>query len=205
MGTLEAASKTRYVKIVKDGPSKKVEMITAGLTFIVSTLLIVFAIYPTFQTVENIDREIREKKSVSVALKNKLEALTSLDTQYSEYREIFEDFTLIYPTSENFSLILANMDALVTKNGFVLKSIGFNENKSKSYESNIKTLSPYSVKLSVTGSKGNLINLLKSLEQMPMYPIVESVSFSTKTDVDGNLSFSINMRVYGIDNINFYD
>ena len=123
MGTLGTSKKLDYVKIVKDGPSKQAEMISAGLTFIVATLLIVFAIVPTIQTVVDINDEIKEKERVSKALEDKLSALKSLDTQYGQFKDTFNDFTLIYPTSKNFSLLLANMDALVTKNAFLLNSI----------------------------------------------------------------------------------
>lgn len=205
MGTLESITKTKYVKIVKEGPSKKAEMIFTGLTFVVSTLLIVFAIVPTIRMVTDINKEIKQKQQVSSALKNKLESLTSLDSQYAEYRETFDDFSLIYPTSRNFSLLLANMDALVTRNGFSLNSISFSEYRSKDFSSAAKILRPASVRMTVSGDKVNLINLLKSLEEMPMYPVVESVSFSTKSTGGEALNFSISLRVYQVDNINFYD
>ena len=205
MGTLGASRKLDYVKIVKEGPSKKAEMISTGLTFIVATLLIVFAIVPTIQTVTDISKEIKKKEQVSEALKNKLAALTSLDGQYNEYKETFDDFTLIFPTSKNFSLLLANMDALVTRNGFSLSSISFSEYGGKNYSIATKTLKPYSVRMLVKGEKTYLMNLLKSLEEMPMYPVVENLSYSTKTDEDGNTSYSILIRVYHVDNMNFYE
>ncbi|MDY0097459.1 MAG: hypothetical protein RBS01_03870 [Candidatus Dojkabacteria bacterium] len=205
MGTLGASRKLDYVKIVKDGPSKKAEMISTGLTFIVATLLIVFAVVPTIQTVTDINREIKKKEQVSEALKAKLEALTSLDGQYNEYKETFDDFTLIFPTSMNFSLLLANMDALVTKNGFSLSSISFSEYGGKNYSLSTKTLDPYSVRMTVKGEKTYLMNLLKSLEEMPMYPVIESLSYNTKTDQNGDTSYSILLRVYHVDNMNFYE
>ncbi len=205
MGTLGASKRIDYVKIVKEGPSKKAEMISTGLTFIVATLLIVFAIIPTIQTVTDINKEIKKKEQVSEALKNKLVALTSLDDQYGEYKETFDDFTLIYPTSKNFSLLLANMDALVTKNGFTLSSISFSDYGGKSYAIGTKILKPYSVRMTVKGENAYLMNLLKSLEDMPMYPVVENVSYSTRTDKEGKTTFSILIRVYHIDNMNFYE
>ncbi len=205
MGTLGSSRKLDYVKIVKDGPSKKAEMISTGLTFVVATLLIVFAIVPTIQTVTDINREIKKKEQVSESLKNKLEALTSLDGQYNEYKETFDDFTLIFPASRNFSLLLANMDALVTRNGFSLASISFSEYGGKSYSLDTETLEPYSVRMTVKGEKTYLINLLKSLEEMPMYPVIESLSYNTKTDENGDTSYSILLRVYHVDNMSFYE
>lgn len=209
MGTLESsARKVEYVKMVKGGTGKKREMIFTGLTYIVAILLIVFALVPTFKTVKNINSEIKKKEQISSALKSKLEALTSLDGQYTENRETFENLSLIFPTSQNFSLFLANIDAIVTRNNFVLKSIGFSDkNKSQKTETELKTsaLKPYSVRLSVTGNRINLISFLKDLEALPMYPVIESISYSSDVDERGNTDYSLGLRIYQIENVNFYD
>lgn len=206
MGTLEAGQKkVEYVKIAKKSAKKRTDLVFTGLTFIMGTLLIVFAIVPTIKTVQEIDKEIRKKKEISVALKNKLDALQSLDGQYAQYKDTFDDITLIYPSSENFSLFLANIDAVVTRNNFLLKSVGFSEYKVKDSEFSFNVLEPYSVRLSVEGPKVYLITFLKDLEAMPMFPVVESISYSEESDEEGNLGFSISLRIYGVDNINFYD
>lgn len=209
MGTLEnQARKVEYVKMIKQGPGKKSELIFTGLTYIVAILLIVFAVVPTVKTVQSIDKEIRKKEQVSIALKDKLAALTSLDNQYNENKETFNNLTLIYPTSQNFSLLLANMDAIVTRKSFVLSSIGFSETtkaKDSSYDLMLKELKPYSVRLSVNGSRINLINFLKDLEALPMYPVIESITYANDVDDKGNTDYAIMMRVYLIEKVNFYD
>ncbi len=206
MGALETGQKkVEYVKIVKKSAKKKTDLIFTGLTFIAGTLLIVFAVVPTIKTVQEIDKEIKKKREISVALKDKFEALQSLDGQYAQYKETFDDITLIYPSSENFSLFLANIDAVVTRNNFLLKSVGFSEYKVRDSEFSFNVLEPYTVRLSVAGPKVYLITFLKDLEAMPMFPVVESLSYSEEADEDGNLGYSISLRIYGVDNINFYD
>jgi len=209
MGVLENSErKVEYVGIAKKGPSKKAEMIFTGLTFIVAILLIVFAIVPTFRTVTDINKEIKEKERISDALELKIKALNELDNQYNSNKETFKNISLIFPTSQNFSLFLANIDAIVTRNNFVLNSIGFSESK-KSTDTfdklKIEVLNPYSVRLSVKGSKINLITFLKDLESLPMYPVVESVSYSNEVDEQGYTGFSLNLRVYQIEDVNFYN
>lgn len=210
MGTLESSErKVEYVKMVKKGPDKKAEMIFTGLTFIVAVLLIVFAIVPTFKTVKDINSEIKKKEQISTALKAKLDALTNLDGQYNENKEVFKNLTLIFPTSQNFSLFLANIDAIITRNNFTLDSIGFSENKKSNSKDDegLKTeaLVPYAVRLSVTGSRIDLITLLKDLEALPMYPVVESISYSNDVDEEGKTQYSLSLRIYQIENVNFYD
>ncbi len=210
MGTLENSErKVEYVKMVKQGPNKKSEMIFTGLTYIAAVLLIALAIVPTIKTVRGIDNEIKEKERVSAALKSKLQALTSLDGQYNSNKDAFEDITLIFPTNENFSLLLANIDPIVTRNGFVLKNLSFSEiknsSKGDSYSVSTKVLVPYSVRLSVDGNRSNLIPFLKALEVLPMYPVVEGISYSGDVLEDGSTSYSITIRVYQIEDVNFYN
>lgn len=209
MGNLENTErKVEYVGIAKKGPSKKAEMIFTSLTFIVALLLVVFAIVPTFRTVTEINKEIKEKERITTALESKIKALNELDNQFYANKDTFKDISLIFPTSQNFSLFLANIDAIVTRNNFILSSINFSEYKESSTESNdlkLNTLSPYSVRLSVKGSKMNLINFLKDLESLPMYPVVESINYSSEVDEQGNTDFSLELRVYHVEDVSFYD
>jgi len=195
-----------FVKIAKQGGNKKNEMIFTGLTYIAAILLIVFAIVPTFKTVQRIDSEIKTKRVTTKALKDKLESLTSLDGQYSTNRETFDALTLIFPNNEDFSLFLANIDAVVSRNAFSLKSISFAKSRDKSSEETVKytVMKPYSVSLSVGGNKSGLIPFLNDLEALPMYPIIENISYSNQVDEQGNTNYSITLRVFNIEEVNFY-
>lgn len=207
MGTLENSErKVEYVKIAKRGQSKKSEMIFTGLTYIAAILLIVFAIVPTVKTVQRIDSEIKSKKVTTEALKSKLAALTSLDGQYSANKETFDGITLIFPNNEDFSLFLANIDSIVSRNAFALNSIGFSKVRDRSKEStlNFTVLKPYAISLNVVGNKSGLIPFLNDLEALPMYPVIESISYSNQTDDQGNTSYSISLRAYNIEEVNFY-
>ena len=82
------SNKVEYVNLIKNSPSKNMEYIFLGLTFIVSILLIVFAVKPTIDTVLSINKEIKEKKRVVAALDSKINALSKLDGQYLENKEI---------------------------------------------------------------------------------------------------------------------
>jgi Tfp pilus assembly protein PilO len=207
MGTLENSErKVEFVKIAKQEPNKKSEMIFTGLTYIVAILLIVFAIVPTFKTVQRINSEIKSKEVTTEALKNKLVALTSLDSQYAQNKEIFDGISLVFPNNEDFSLFLANIDSIVSRNAFALNSIGFSKIKENSQEStlNFSVLKPYSISLNVAGNKSGLIPFLNDLEALPMYPIIEGISYSNQTDTQGNTNYSISLRVYNIEEVNFY-
>jgi len=200
--------KVEYVKIAKEGPNKRAEIIFTGLTYIAVILLIVFAVVPTFNTVNNIDKEIKEKERISVALKNKLQTLSSLDEQYNNNKKAFENITLIFPADENFSLLLANIEPIITRNSFVLRSVSFSKAKvsvNEDFGLNTTVLVPYNLRINVGGNKSNLMILLKELESLPMYPVIEGISYSNKIEKDGTTNYSITLRVYNIKDVNFYE
>ena len=197
-------NKIDLLRVVREASEKRLSYIFAGVTIVASIVLIVGAIRPTVVTITRINSEIDQKERTEEALSNKITALTELDTQYIGLKKSFEDISLVFPTESNFSLFMANIDAVSSKNGFTLKGLSFSEYKEESPVSTI-TLKPWSVRLSVQGKKANLVNFLKDLESLPMYPVIESVSFSDDADTEEETVYSINMRIYHVSNNNFYD
>lgn len=204
MPKIGTTDKVKYVNLLKNSPSKNTEYLFLGLTFIISILLIVFAIKPTVSTVLTINSEIKEKQRVLKALDEKINALSSLDKEYLDNKEEFEDLTLIYPTAGNFSLMLSNVEAVVSRNSFLLGSVNFSDYSNDNYDIAASTLVPWTLRLSVSGKKSNFQNLLKDLEGMPMFPVIERVSYSDKVDADGLTSYSLTLRIYHIESKLFY-
>ena len=195
---------TEYIKIIKESPEKKKSYIFFGFSMFVIIILIVFAIRPTILTITRINQEIKEKTTVDSLLGKKIDTLSELDKQYATYKKKFDNLELIFPADGNFSLFMSNIDAIVTRNGFALMSVNFDKYKGDSFTIGTRVLVPKAVSISIRGKDSNIINLLKDLESLPMYPVVESISFSTQKDKYGLSSFSLNLRIYNIENYNFY-
>ncbi|MCD4756027.1 hypothetical protein K8R20_00175 [bacterium] len=175
-----------------------------GFTVLMAILLITFAIRPTLLTINGINKEIKEKEKIYEALDSKISALVQLDTQYVELSEDLDSLQLLYPTSGNFSLFMSNIDAVVSRNGFLLRSLSFTEYETDLYNVNTLVLSPWAVQISVMGPESNMDNLFEDLESMPMYPVIDRFSFGEE-EQDGSKKFSISMRIYHIENIKFYN
>ena len=111
---------------------------------------------------------------------------------------------LIYPANGNVSLLLANIESVLSRNSFSLMGVDSDKYSDKNVTFTPKVLIPWTMQIVAKGSPSNVVNLLKSLEALPMYPVVESFSFSDQKDSSGLTSFSINLRIYKIDNTNFY-
>ena len=194
----------RYMEFLKNSPTKKSMYYMSGFTVLMAILLIVLAIRPTLLTIDRINDEIREKERINEALNQKIEALAQLDIQYAELGEDLDALQLIYPTSGNFSLFMSNIDAVVSRNGFLLRSLSFTEYDEELFDINTSVLSPWAVQLSVLGPESNIDNLFEDLEAMPMYPIIDRFSYG-QDEEDGLKGFSISMRIYHIENNKFYN
>ncbi|PKN02475.1 hypothetical protein CVU76_00330 [Candidatus Dojkabacteria bacterium HGW-Dojkabacteria-1] len=199
------SKRVEFVRLIKEAPSKQVENVFIGLTYVLAILLLVFAIVPTINTIFQINREIQEKQTVYNALENKIIALSSLDEQYNENSEKFKDLTLLYPTSGNFSLFLSNIDAVVARNNFVLDAISFSEYDRDTFQINTSAIKPWSVRIAVSGKKVYLVTFLRELEAMPMFPVIESLAYGTDVDDEGNTKYSITLRIYHVENPKFYE
>jgi len=195
---------TEYIKVIKESPEKKRSYIFFGFSILVSIILILFAIRPTVTTITKINKEIVEKERVNSLLEKKINTLNELDKQYAPNKEAFDDLEMVFPAGENFSLLLANMELMTTRNGNKLSSISFSRYKEGNYNITTKALKPYIMTLSARGKEENILNFLQELEDLPMYPVIESFSYSTETAEDGTSAFTVSLRIYHVDNVNFY-
>jgi len=193
-----------YIKMVKESPERKRGYLFAGATVLVSILLIIFAVRPTLLTITQINSSIKEKNRLSTALDAKISTLSALDKQFEDIGTNLDDLKLIYPADGNFSLLLANINPILSRNGFFLSGINFDRYSEKNITISSKVLIPWSVKIAAKGKTANIINLLKDFEALPMFPVVEGFSYTDQKDESGLTSFSINMRIYKIDNAKFY-
>ena len=197
-------SQTNYLAFIRNASEKKKTSYMAGLTLFFAIILIAFAIRPTILTIDRINKEIKEKEKIYKALEDKIEALSLLDQQYIENENSMKALELIFPTSGNFSLFLSNIDSVVARNGFGLRSVGFSDYGKGLYDINTTVLTPWSVRMSVKGFEANLVSLLRDLEAMPMSPVIDSVSFG-QIDDDGGRIFTVSMRIYHIKTNKFYE
>jgi Tfp pilus assembly protein PilO len=204
MANTEERKQLKYLGFLKNPPSKTTMYYLSGFTVLVAILLIAFAIRPTLLTIDRIRGEIKEKEGIYEALDTKIEAMIQLDEQYSELEGQIESLQLIYPTSGNFSLFMSNIEAVVSRNGFSLRGLSFSDYDADLYDLTSTVLSPWSVQISVSGPESNLDNLFDDLQAMPMYPVIDRLSYSEDENDDGSKNFSIMMRIYHIENNKFY-
>lgn len=190
---------------IKESEEKRNSYITVLFTLLVIVLLIVFAIRPTLTTIVKIKNDIKVKESITEKLEQRIKTITALDKEYTASKEKFDLLSFVYPVSSKQVLFISNIESVLARNGFKLNSINFDSYEMDSYNINPAVLKPELVFLSVTGEYNNFINLLKDLESLPMYAVIEGVSFGSKSSSGtSETSYSIILRIYNIEETNFY-
>jgi Tfp pilus assembly protein PilO len=200
----EKRSSIGLITTIKEGKDKTNSYITLSFTLLVIALLVMFAIRPTITTITKINKDIKEKERINTMLARRIKTLASLDDEYERSKEKFETLSFTFPVVERHILLLSNIDQIVSRNGFKLNSVSLDNYEGEKYNLSPSVLKPSLIQLSVTGQYNSFINLLKDLESLPMFAVMENVSFSNVKDEKGGQSFSISMRVYSIRENNFY-
>lgn len=192
----------RNLSVILSGNKNKTY--TFGIITVVVVLVLLFgAIQPTLLTISKITTEVTKKKTLNTQLDAKINSITKLGNDYEYLREKIDYLPLLFPTQGNFSLFLSNIDVITKESGFNLVSISFSANED--YSSSTTTLVPWGAKITVSGSRANLIQLMEKIEAMPMSPVINNVSFSRNKSNSQNTSISLNIIIYRIDDLKFYE
>ena len=174
------------------------------ITLLVLVVLIVFPIRLMALRVIQINNEIEGKRRIKEQLDTKIDNFTQLNAEYQEMRESLVDFPLIYPNQGDYSLFVANLEEICNSNSFRLRRVSIDRERVRGGENPYEMLDLWNVNINVMGRRSDLIHLLEDIEAMPMFPTVLSLSYSNELDEDGFLSFSILIRIYGVNSSSIY-
>ena len=201
---LEASeTSNRIINIISN---KRNEMYGfAAFTLLVIVLLSAFAIRPTILTIVKINQEINEKTVTNQMLADKINSLSALGSDYSQMKGSFNDIQLLFPSNGDFSLFMANIEALCTKHGYELVSINFKTKKdNESLYTDLNELDQWEATISVHGTDDDLTRLVDDIEKMPMLPVVDRLSYTTEKVDDGKQDFSIGITLFHVNKDDFY-
>jgi hypothetical protein len=204
----EVTKKSRASTLLAIQDSKQVTVWYAVFTIIAIAVLLVGAVKPTATTIFSIIDEIEEKEKIVEDLDKKSQAISTLRAEYNNsLHNDLQSLSLIYPSRGDFSLITVNLDEICKRNNFELASISL-ESVNSTYDTTepkqLSIMEPWQINLNVSGYKTNLIPFLKDLEESPMYPEIQSVNYTDIQDASGKTRFTIVIKVYKIDDPEFY-
>jgi len=202
---LEASDVTtnRIIAIISN---KRNEMYGfATFTLLIVVLLAAFAIRPTIITIVKINQEIKDKTIVNEQLANKINALSSLGNDYSNMKDSFNDFQLLYPSNGDYSLFMANIESICERHSYTLDSVNFRSKEvGNSLDFHLSELDQWEATINITGTDSELTRLIDDIESMPMFPVVDFISYSNDKDEQGKTNFSIGITLFHVNKTDFY-
>lgn len=197
----EESKSLNLIKIVSGSVQAKTYSFVT-FTIVVLIILLAGAIRPTLIKISEIQKEVKSKQVINKQLESKIEALSKLSNEYAENRESFNVLPLVFPDQGNFSLLLSNIDEISKDSGYNLTSINFG--KPDNVKLDYVSLKPWIMKLTVSGSRANLIPFLTKLENLPMYPSINKVNYSVDKENNQTNFFSVEMIIYKLEDESFY-
>lgn len=198
----EVLTTTEKVEVIQ---SKRKQVYGFGaFTVLVLVVLLVGAIRPSISTILRLNQEIKQKKIVLQQLIDKVNTINALKIQYDQFQSTAEDLRLVYPSTGDFSLFMANIEQLSKKYDYNLTSISFNDSDNPE-DAGTSVLIPMNSVITIRGTDENLIPFIKAIEGMPMYPVVDKVSYNNQPTPEGDINFTISIVIYKIDDPLFYE
>ena len=174
-----------------------------AFTLVVVIVLVAGAIVPSVSALFKLRAEISQKQTMYTELEQKIDALTKLSQDFDSSKKTFDTLKLVYPANRDFSLVLSYITDLADKYNFNVTSVNFPTKASEDVAS-LSVLKPQTISINVKGQQVYLIDFLKALEKLPMYPTVARVNYNNQPDKDGYISYSIQLRTYFVENESFY-
>jgi type IV pilus assembly protein PilO len=140
-----------------------------------------FAIRPTLVTISGLLKEIKDKKGVVKQMDDKITALANAQTNYSQVEEELYLVDQSLPLDPDLASLMKQLEVLARANSVTLESIQYNKiNLLGEIEKEEGQKAGFSISLS--GSYDNLKQFLHSLDNLRRIILVDSFSFSTKTE-----------------------
>jgi Tfp pilus assembly protein PilO len=197
---------TSHDTIIIINQKKKEVGIFISITLVVLIILILFPIRLMALSVIKINNEIEGKRKIKEQLDNKIRNFSQLNVEYQEIRDDLKDFSLIFPNEGDYSLFVANLEEICKANYFRLESVNVTSARSSRQvgENPFDSLNIWTTNISVLGRRSDLLRLLEDIEAMPMHPTVSVVSYKNELNNDGFLSFSISIKMYGVNKPGIY-
>lgn len=205
-----------------EGLSK--EPVTQATLVLIFSLLTVsffaiFAIKPTLVTIAELIRTIKDKKTVSYQLQDKIEALSTAQINYEKIKPHLTKIEKLMPQEVLFLRLVSEINLLAWENQVVLESGKFGDfilirkggeliierEKEESEEATASAsenkLSELVFTLNVGGEYKNLKEFVKSLNKIDRLVVIEGITFDTGEEEKGtSLVIDLKVRAFYLNN-----
>lgn len=198
--------------------------VKASVSLIFSLLTISFfaflAIKPTLTTIAGLIKELKDQKTVDQSLHRKINDLTKAQATYLAVEPDIHLVEKALPEDPQFIKFTQKLNFLSFKHTLLITAFNFNEfnlfgggaielikEKEKKAAKEAKATSdavkpektepiPITFDITLAGKYQNIRDFLVDLENLDRLLEIDSVSFSTKSDIQGTLKFKISGKAF---------
>lgn len=170
-------------------------------TFLVLSLLTVsffsfFAIKPSVETIGELMKKIKDERTATERLEQKINALSIAQKEYNLIRPELATIYGVLPKKSDFSKLAKQIEYLSQKNNSTLLNLRIN--KASLFGEDNQELIPLKLDITIDGGYKNLKNLLVDLENLNRVVTMENVTISKKRtdEVEIGLSLKLSAQAY---------
>lgn len=150
------------------------------LTLLTISFFGLFAIRPTLITIAKLIKELKEAQKTNQILEKKVNNLTQAQFTYAAVEDYLAYVNRSLPKKAEFNRLATEINFLAFNHNLLLSSASFEEFELLELDNKLKTLK---FRISVAGGFTDIKNFLKDLANLDRIVNIDSVAFSTKTEI----------------------
>jgi type IV pilus assembly protein PilO len=155
-----------------------------------------FAIRPTLVTISGLLKEIKDKKEVVKQMDDKITALSNAQINYNQIEDELFLVDQSLPLDPDLASLMKQLEVLARDNSITLESIQYNKTNLLG-ETEKEEGQKASFTISLSGNYDNLKQFLHSLDNLRRIILVNSFSFTTKTEEESQiLMLNVTAKAY---------
>lgn len=193
---LSEISKNKYLASFPSLKQKKTqELTTITLTLIALSIFGIFAINPTLSTIAQLQRELADNQEVDAKLKQKINNLAQLQTQYAQIQGDLEVVYSHVPQNPRPSEFIAQVQTLANTNSVNLLRIQTFQADLLQSTQTAKT-SSYVFALTAEGVPGNINTFMEELTNFNRIISIDTLIISAGPDGSGLVELNVRGKAY---------
>jgi hypothetical protein len=182
-----------------------IKSLEVGFTFILISLLSIFAIRPAIITITNLTGEIKAKKLLNQKLDSKLRKIIEAQNNFAQIQDYYEIIEKTFPSSPQYSHATNQIQSASQVSNLSLDKITFNFPKEDTKQNTPTTdIQQYSINSSIQTDFYPAVDFLNKITQNRRLIDITSVSMniakrrssSSEKETPSQINFNFNTNVY---------
>ena len=166
------------------------------LSLLTVTFFIFFAIRPTFKTIAQLMRQVKDQKNISAELEKKINNLSEAQKNYLVIESELNLVEDALPQKAEIILLAKQIEALARQSGIVIVNLRFNDINLVESQKREEEKQDIKFSFNALGNYPDLKNFLRDLMSLRRIVLVEAFSFQTGKSEGNILSLNLNGQAW---------